>query len=458
MTAVVLAERDPYVLPIPSAGSPVIADQHVVALNAHLNARYSDDVWSLAPMTDNPSGMRLSLHWRNCPEVFRDEMRLVAWHVINGSLRPTFLKDRGTRVRSRLSLQGTHTTVAAWMRLARWLVKHDIHTLVKCDSQVLHEYGLHIRDTSRSRERARTALNALTRLWAFDELSAQPAGVGRPPWDAFGADDYLPAATGRGGENATEVLAEETMGPLLVWAIRLVDDFADDILAAWKVRQQLVAAARANQPGKDALDALLIPLIKAGAPLPTTSYRGHVTLARYYVGGLTGACKGHIQEFVRRYRIMELAPQYPGPCPMASPVTGQVAGRPWREAMDFNETVDLMRHLGTACFIVIAYLTGMRPGEVLGLRTGCCPEPGPNGAVGRHLIRGNEYKTAIDEDGNHHSAGVEREVPWVAIAPVVHAIRVLERMVPHGHLLFDHNAHDLRGTRPDTGSLKHEGM
>jgi hypothetical protein len=36
-------------------------------------------------------------------------------------------------------------------------------------------------------------------------------------------------------------------------------------------------------------------------------------------------------------------------------------------------------------------------------------------------------------------------VPWVA--PVVNAIRVLERMVPQGALLFDHHSHDLHRTR-----------
>ncbi|WP_208036341.1 hypothetical protein [Streptomyces cyanogenus] len=67
-------------------------------------------------------------------------------------------------------------------------------------------------------------------------------------------------------------------------------------------------------------------------------------------------------------------------------------------------------------FIVIAYLTGMRPGEVLGLRHGCCPDPEPDacGRTSRHLIYGHEYKNAADEYGNHHSAGRERDVPWVA--------------------------------------------
>ena len=82
----------------------------------------------------------------------------------------------------------------------------------------------------------------------------------------------------------------------------------------------------------------------------------------------------------------------------------------------------------------------MRPGEILGLRTGCCldPVPGPDGQPGRHLIRGREFKTATDEYGNHQSGGAEREAPWVAITPVVNAIRVLERIVTEGCLLLDH--------------------
>jgi hypothetical protein len=91
---------------------------------------------------------------------------------------------------------------------------------------------------------------------------------------------------------------------------------------------------------------------------------------------------------------------------------------------------------------------------VLGLRTGCCPDPDPDVGSGRHLIRGNEYKTALDEDGNHLSTGVERGVPWIAITPVVNAIRVLERMVPDGALLFDAAAHNLSEQRsPAAGAI-----
>ncbi|MEE1821644.1 hypothetical protein PUR61_05465 [Streptomyces sp. BE20] len=94
------------------------------------------------------------------------------------------------------------------------------------------------------------------------------------------------------------------------------------------------------------------------------------------------------------------------------------------------------------------------PPVVLGLRTGCCPDPA---ADGRHLIRGHAFKDAVDDDGNHLSEGVERAVPWVAIGPVVRAIRVLERLAPgEDRLLFGHDTHDARSPRPRAGSISPE--
>lgn len=115
-----------------------------------------------------------------------------------------------------------------------------------------------------------------------------------------------------------------------------------------------------------------------------------------------------------------------------------------------------MRHLGTAAAILCLYLTGMRPQKVQGLRSGCCPDPEPttDGASGRHLIRSRHYKDVTDEDGNHISAGEIREVPWVAITPVVHAIRVLERMVPDGELLLSARHHAFASHRGNHGALK----
>ncbi|MFI0424042.1 hypothetical protein [Spongiactinospora sp. 9N601] len=451
---------DPYRLPLPNPDTPVVLPHHVSAGHAHLNGRYSDEIWPLGALTENPSATKVCLRWKACPDAFRDELRLIAWTMINGELRPSFLAERGVRMRSRLSLGEVSETMRQWFHLATWLVSRGIDSLAFCSASDLHDYGLHLRGRGRSRGNTGRILAGLTRLWAFDGLSARPTGMARPPWDELGIDDYLPPATSStGGENATEPVAAQTMGPLLVWAMRMVDDFADDILTAWKERQRLKAAARANpatSAGKAALHAYLDPLVAGMAPLPTTALPGRVVLARTYIGGMTGASAAQIQKYFAQNDLKDAVSSRPGPCPLNVPVTGQIAGVSWRETIDYDEAASLMRHLGTAAFIVCSFLTGMRPGEILGLHTGCCPDPEPDGhgLLGRHLIRGVEYKNAVDEHGNHRSAGMEREAPWVAIAPVVNAIRVLERMVPDGCLLFDHHAHDLRFGRAGTGSLK----
>ncbi|MFF6879961.1 hypothetical protein ACFY9S_32310 [Streptomyces sp. NPDC012474] len=71
----------------------------------------------------------------------------------------------------------------------------------------------------------------------------------------------------------------------------------------------------------------------------------------------------------------------------------------------------------------------------------------------RHLIRSHHYKNVRDSDGHHISAGEERAVPWVAITPVVNAIRVLERIVPKGELLLSSTHHDVIGQRKHHGAL-----
>ena len=451
---------DPFLLPLPAPASPVVAPHLASPLHAHLNGRYGDPVWPLAPLTGNPSTRKPSIYWEHWPAAFRGEMRLAAWNLINGQLRPTFLRGHSRRMRGRPSMTEVNGTLAQWRQLARWLEERGIRSLAGCDAGVLDDYGQRLRDSGQSRKRVLVSLVALTRLWALDQLSARPNGIACPPWEDLGLDDYLPAATSTGGgENATEPLAEQTIGPLLTWAIRLVEDLSGDILAGWAERQRLIGAARANAPtpaGLAALEAYLRPLIASQDPLPATTFQGKPAPAVAYIGAVTGASRRQVEWFTRREGMAAEVTRRPGPCPLDIPVTGRIAGGPWRTALDFNEAKALMRHLGTAAFIVCAYLTGARPGEVLALRTGCCPDPapGPDGQPGRHLIRGLEFKTATDDDGNHRSGGAERETPWVAITPVVNAIRVLERMVPDGHLLFGHDSHDARGERPDTGSLK----
>ncbi|MEU0726213.1 integrase [Streptomyces sp. NPDC006140] len=445
---------------MPTPDSFVVLPQWIYAGNTYPNSRYVDLIWSLAPLINNPGTSLVKIHWKKCPIPLRDQVKLAAWTMINGQLRPTYLRDRGSRARTRTSPGDMLANCREWMRLARWLHKRGVTDLALCTEEEWRAYAHERMQSGVSRDTAEKTCSRLTDLWAFDQLSARPSGISEPPWETEGIDDFLPAAEGRaGGENLREPLDPQVLGPLLVWAIRFVDDFADDILAAWAESRRLAALAasnRATSAGWAALEALLTPSIRAGKPLPTTSIKGETVLARSYIASITGASTGQVDRFNQQHNLTARAAQQPGACPLQLPVTGQINGKPWREHMDFVEASELMRHLGTAAMILCLYLTGMRLQEAQGLRSGCCPDPklAPDGSPGRHLIRSHHYKNVTDDDGNHISAGEEREVPWVAITPVVNAIRVLERIVPKGELLFSAAHHDFTHQRGHPGALK----
>lgn len=93
-------ELDPYLLPLPEPGSPVVLPHRVFAPHTHQSGRYGESVWPLAPLPAKPSATTATIQWQRCTAAFEDELRLAAWTVINGELRPTFLTERGTRLRS----------------------------------------------------------------------------------------------------------------------------------------------------------------------------------------------------------------------------------------------------------------------------------------------------------------------------------------------------------------------
>jgi hypothetical protein len=168
------------------------------------------------------------------------------------------------------------------------------------------------------------------------------------------------------------------------------------------------------------------------------------TTARYYIAAITGCPASTVQKALRQPKWQSYLAKNPGPCPLDVPMTATIDDQPWLQGIDHFQVGSLVAYLNTACFIVIAYLTGMRSSEVLALHAGCCPEPpsaddSDRAATRRHLIRARHYKTAYDEDGNHLSEGALRPAPWVAVPQVVAAIRILEQQAAPTGLLFPTN-------------------
>ncbi|WP_328410742.1 hypothetical protein OG542_12730 [Streptomyces violaceus] len=156
------------------------------------------------------------------------------------------------------------------------------------------------------------------------------------------------------------------MGPLLIWALRAVEDFAPDILAAWAENRRLhtqVHHTRASARSRAALDAFLNDLAARGAPLPTIRQPGRLVAAGTYIAGLTGATAAQVTNRIQLPTWSHYRDRNPGPVPLPTPIWGRIGGRPWTETIDFTEAAGLMRHLGTACSIVLSYLTGQRSGE-----------------------------------------------------------------------------------------------
>src|SRR5487761_1844722 len=121
--------------------------------------------------------------------------------------------------------------------------------------------------------------------------------------------------------------------------------------------------------------------------------------------------------------------------PLATPVTAQVGGRSWWDAIDAEDVMDLAVHLAAAALLTVAYLSGMRPQESRTLERGCCPAKRRGDGTVRYLITGRHFKGVTDEDGNTIPGGQTRSQPETVIEPVHRAITVLEKLT-EGPLLF----------------------
>lgn len=436
--------------PMPAPADPVVDPTTIPHSCRHLIPRFDALVWPLTFTSDNPSVAEVQIHWATFPAALREQFRVAAWALLNFPVPDQMLTRQGVAMRSRLSTLRLYHTITDWRTFATWLDSRGITALAEVSTQVLIDYSIYLaRIRKVSRNTAINHLVALTRLYIYAPRLPITLRIGVPPWQTEGLDDYLPAATTL-GENATEPISPATMGPLLVWALKFVEEFAVDILAAQKEHQRLreVIERHHNQllpPGRPAaLTAYLKDLKAHGKPLPTLSkpMSGQQHPAAVYIAAIVDCHPKKVHQVLRQKGWRRYLVEHPGPCPLNVPITGMIDGGPWTAAVAFDQVGSLVRHLTTACFIVIAYLTGMRASEVLALDVGCCPDPEPRdmgvqaSSARRHLIRGRQFKTARDDEGNHLSSGVLREAPWLAVPQVVAAIRVLESLVEPASLLF----------------------
>lgn len=395
-------------------------------------SRYGDDRWDLTPLQQsNEVGAALCMTWSTFPDPLRESFRRAGWALINLST-PEDLLARAHTARVKWPSPSTQAhTVVRWRALALWLQARGVFSLTDVDLDHLTDYALHVSARSSTQHRAAPGLYACTQLWGFGPHLLPQDRLVMPPWEAGDIKDFVPNEAGR-AENQTEPIHPAVMSPLLIWAIRFVEDFADDILAAWDEYQSIAAriipmpGGRANPQARQPLLDRLAWHRSHGVPLPGSSSYGIVGVANAYIAALHRTTTDHVARLVIQYAgDLPVSTQ----TPLAAPITGMLHGQPWKKHINYHEAAVLMRRLNAACLVVLAYLSGPRPGEVLQLKVGCCPEPEDDGTGSIHYeLHGNFYKDAYDESGRLLPQGLPRDIPWTTILPGVHAVRVLERM------------------------------
>ncbi|WP_145940856.1 hypothetical protein [Corynebacterium glyciniphilum] len=384
-------------------------------------ARYADDEWPLAPAAIQGQQRGLTLRFNTVTDVYQEALKKFAYTGLSGDL--PFDEERPS----------IGTIVSHYYNLAvflRWLTEH--HKSPRLDGiseEILRSYQQYILTTYRSATRRNMLRSAVVFLWRYrcglgpDALSFDPRLING--WK----ERYAAPA-----ENTTPRIPEEVHSRLLIWSLRFVDNFAEDILQAisiWDRRRQ--RSAGASGPRGTALKNLqefLAKSRKEHQPLPGVNGNLNTIALSRIIGCDRSVITRHIDQVSETISIVGVSDY----AALGVDVTGHLEAAPWIEGVSLDPARDdsltvLTQMLQAACYILVAFLSGMRDSEVKHLRTGCCQTHlGGDGQPYRWTVTSRAFK------GEQDPTGVT--ATWVIGGPAARAISVLERVHQqrgHGH-------------------------
>ncbi|MFD9452698.1 hypothetical protein ACFWBC_06370 [Streptomyces sp. NPDC059985] len=435
---------------LPDAYSPVLLnrDLRLGTSRAEMSV-FGDDRWNLSPAIFENHLNAVSLNFQLVPERFRHFAKIYIWLELNC--------DEGQVILRRASIEGLLAvyTMVSQLRVARtfltWLDERGFPTVSAVTPEDLGQFLKSVQDAEMTHGHRCDVLQAVRRIWAFrDMLPPEGRLPEMPPWG--GKDSrILLGKSERHAENRTPRISEATMAMTLFWALRFVQDLSDDLVAVMDEARPLTGLqpGRLSQRGRTGLrdlrtggrgslaphvDDLIAEFRRTGRPLPgRIGADGSLELDWPFLAKLLDCTShglknhgGHDHRFRASGLSIALGDF------LAVQPTGQLDGKPWMARFRNRDARTLTRMLSTACFIVICYLTGMRPGEALNLRRGCA---GRNKATQLWEINGLKWKGAVDENGAKIPEGQHRDDPWIAAEVVALAVSVQERL-HDGDMLF----------------------
>ncbi|WP_458682755.1 hypothetical protein [Prescottella equi] len=421
-------------------------------------SRFADDRWQLGHGVFEAHAGALSVDLVSIDPAFREPLRRLIWILINHDGTGIMATAVPARV---LALHTIANEARFYRAFTDWLITRGRGAFVEVTGHDLDDYLVHVKMAEITHSAQEDLLAAVIRIWTYRTLMPETDRLpASPPWNGDRIKHLLERARTRDGIR-TPRIHPDTISSLLAWSLRFVEDFAPDVSAGFHEHERLHTRTYMGRhrrsgryrrtPGElpDDLRGLLRAYSRLGYPLP--GYRNQAGELTYHFSYLARLLDTDAAA-LRLPACMTVLNECPLPvregAPLLIPVTGILEGRPWLpQPIDHSEARELARHLSAACFVVIAYLSGMRTGEVLSLERGCLDHDPATGLI---LLRGHHWKGVCDQTGAKLPQGQQREDPWVVAEPVATAISVLEHLHSE-QLLFPHMLGE-RNPEPASGA------
>ncbi|MEU5093432.1 hypothetical protein [Streptomyces sp. NPDC020996] len=387
--------------------------------------RFGDDVWNLgvAGFAGNRYASEFLIDFKSLDHPVRREAarEFLFWRL---NTRP----GRG-------ALPSISTVAAEWWNLRcffRFLdTEHGGLRLDAVTQPVLDAYLVHCRSEGLLTSSIRHRLQVISRLHLAAQAVVTDALV-ITPWNGRPLTRVIGVEPKRKHENETPRIPPNVIGPLVQAALFYVRTAAKDIINARAELTELEASVEdIHGLSLNRLERYLHGLASDGRGVPVLDGVGRLvhlagSPAYTYVMRKSGAGRGVAGGVYdeRIDRALELLGPEPGG--MDTPIAPHLqTGLPWRDRFSPAAVPHEERLLRTACYILIAYLSGMRDSEVKELRNDChFTERSADGVVVRHKVRSQLVK-----------GGRGTTESWVVIEPVAEAIDVLQQL-PHRDALF----------------------
>ena len=403
---------------------------------------FGDDYWRLAAALFEAHATQLGLNYADMLPPYKRISKAFNLLLIKYETPPQILHERAP---ARLSIPTIIRTHRLLKRFFQWLSTRQVSALTDLTQADFDDFLAYIRTAPWSTAVRVDCMAAVQLFWAYRDLLPPEGRLPVAPWDGKKPGYVLTVNQSRPMENTTPRIQETVMQLLLVWAIRFIEDFADDIVAAHSEFQLLCNRhargrrkglsrvlghhGRAGRDLRQEVRQLFDAYEASGRPLPgRLDETGQLYLNLSHLSRVLDCNANSLTEYTSwlKAEISRRQLELVDGAPLHDRVTGQIDGVPWRSTrITYTEIGSLARHLSTAACIVIAHLSGMRPGEVLNLERGCAKH---DSVTGLDFVHGRKFKGARGSDGAKLPEGEVRRNPWTVIPVVTRAIALVESL------------------------------